>query len=119
MKTAEALERHAALQQELTTLLLLLAGEDPEPAEIDACHARIAEATAGLAEISPAAEDLGTLTAVATETGRLARATAEAALRRREALTAEHAQLERQHGALGAYRPQTDAAAARFIDRRG
>lgn len=119
MNTAEALARYAALQQELTTLLLLLAGEDPEPSEIDACHARIDVATVGLDGIAPAAGDLSALAAAATETDRLARATAEAALRRREALRAEHAQLERQHGALGAYRPPSATVAAQFIDRRG
>ena len=118
MNTAEALERYTTLQQELTTLLLLLAADDPEPEEVEACHSRIAAATTDLETISPAAGDLSALTAAATETDRLARATAEAACSRREALRVEHAQLERQQGALGAYRPHHSTVVAHFIDRR-
>jgi hypothetical protein len=119
MNTAEALDRHATLQLELTTLLLLLASEDPEPQEIDACHARIAAATAGLDRVQVEPATLGDLTAAARETDRLARASAEAAERCRQALTSVQAQLERQQGALGAYRPATGRVEAHFIDRRG
>jgi hypothetical protein len=118
MNTAEALERYATLQQELSTLLLLLASDDPEPLDIDACHARIAEATVGLDTIQATPSALSDLAAAASETDRLARATAEAAHQRRKALTAEQAQLERQQGALGAYRPLTGTVEAQFIDRR-
>ena len=119
MNTAEALARYAALQQELTTLLLLLADEDPDPEAIDACHLRIDAATADFAPFAPAAEDLTALTAAAIETDRLARATAVAAEQCRSELTVRQTQWERHQEAVSAYRPVATLVDARFIDRRG
>ena len=90
-----------------------------ERAVSHACHARIDEAMQGLDALHPAADATESLLAAATETDRLARATAAAAAEGRSVLAAQQAQWERQQEAVSAYRPLTSLVEARFIDRHG
>lgn len=118
MNAEEALARYAAICDEWAGLLAILAAEDPDPAAIDGCHARLAELARGLDQVQATPAEAPRLRDAAIEAERLARAAAAAAIERREALTAEQAQAQRTRGALDAYRPGDGGGPARYVDRR-
>lgn len=107
------------VQEHCAALLILLAGDDPDP---DVILARLAEldATTEALRLAPAPTetDKPALLAAATECARLTEAVSLAAAACRERLQAAQARSERSVQAMGAYRTPPRDGDAQFIDQQ-
>ena len=114
------LSAYQVLHEHCASLLILLAGDDPEPSEIENQLAILASLQTAIAAEPPPTtdEERRQVLAIANECLRLTPAVSTAAAECRDRLHAAHMREERAKQGLNAYRDGPASGPANFIDQQ-